>query len=155
MILLRDRIVNATGLHARYMAPRLRLPDVAEVWASHGVSPLQALQYAVRESRDAWVWLRDTDPVCMYGVQAVSHVSNVGCPWMLTTNDIVKYRYTFLKHCREVVRAMLIIHPHLMGWVDARNVESKKWLAWMGFEIQQPEPFGRYRMLFHKFEMVR
>jgi hypothetical protein len=31
---------------------------------------------------------------------------------------------------------------HLMNWVDARNLESIKWLDWCGFDIEEAKPYG-------------
>jgi hypothetical protein len=41
----------------------------------------------------------------------------------------------------------------LSNYVDARNHISRRWLAWLGFTLEPPAPYGVARLPFHKFHM--
>lgn len=145
--------VPATQSHVRDLAPRVRASDCAEVWATGRHTPAEALRLSVDVSVASVAALADGVPFAIFGVAARSLMSDTGVPWLLGSDDLVTHRRPFLRHGRVFVSAMLDIFPHLENYVDARNTTSIEWLRWLGFDILPAEPFGVYRLPFHRFEM--
>jgi hypothetical protein len=147
--------VPATTRHIADLAPRVRASDCAEVWATGRHTPAEALQLSVDFSVASIAALADGVPFCIFGVAPRSPLSETGIPWLLGSDDLVTYRRPFLRQGRMYVGAMLSLFPHLENYVDARNTTSIEWLKWLGFDIMPEEPFGIYRLPFHRFEMRR
>lgn len=130
------------------LAPRMRASDRAEVMASHGHTPRQALEYSLATSTYAWTgWVGD-QPVCMFGVTPISVLGGQGSPWLLGSDELCRWPKTFLRRCRPCVAAMLSVYPLLDNLVHDDNVVSKKWLRWLGFKLAPTAvelPGGKFR----------
>ena len=148
-------VVPATLDHVAAMAPRMRQADRDEVWASAMLTPEQALSMSVRTSMRSWAGIIDGEVVCIFGVGAPSMLSDVGIPWMLGTDSLERYQRTFLRRCRRYVAEMLDGYRVLVNFVDERNTVSQRWLAWLGFTLQDPEPHGPLGLPFRRFYMTR
>lgn len=136
------------------LATGLRACDRAEVLAATGRAPdVGTLQRCVDSSVLLWVATVESRLVCIFGVGALSVLTGLGSPWLLGTDLLDKHSRTLLRMCRRYVAEMLAVFPHLVNFVDARNTRSITWLRWLGFEIQQAEPFGAQGLPFHRFEM--
>ena len=119
------------------IAAAMRAADRAEVAASHGHTPEQALESSLAASTAAWTGLIDGEPVCMFGVGPISILAGRGAPWMLGTEHLERWPRTFLRRCKACVSAMLAVYPYLENYVDDRNDKSKLWLAWLGFTLAE------------------
>lgn len=138
-----------------FVADNLRDSDRAEIQASYAAEPLEALTRSVQASTLKWT-IRDGDLVIgIFGVGAVSMMSDHGSPWLLATPDIENIRMTFLRQSRICIGRMLDQHSFLENWVDVRNTTSVKWLKWCGFKFDEPQPFGVEGRDFHRFYMKR
>jgi hypothetical protein len=146
-------IVNAIPCHIPFIAGNIREADKDELWASACLSPESALWKSLGSSAVAWTGLYDSIPVCMFGVASGSDLAGVGIPWMIGTNDLDRLAFAFLRRNKSKVQEMLDIFPRLMNYVDERNVRAIRWLAWLGFKIGEPVPYGPYQMPFRPFEM--
>ena len=137
---------------ASYLSHRLRQADLDEVKASHNLTGREALQASMALSTHAWTGFGDGNMTVMFGVAPASLLYRVGVPWLLGSDDVMKYQVPFIRHCRRYVDEMLLCYSHLVNWVDARNTMSQRWLKWMGFTMGEPEPYGAYRLPFIRFE---
>ena len=146
-------IVPATLEHAKRMAPNMRAEDAAEVWASLNELPLEALKTSLSWSLFAWTWLVDGEPAVMFGVGTANMLGNVGIPWMLSTPLVEKHWITFLKGCKRNLPTLLRSWPHLENYVDARYTLCHRWLRWLGFTLDDPVPFGKDQLPFHRFQL--
>lgn len=149
------RILEATPAHAIAMAPRLRPADVAEVRASSGRTPRDALLASLRRSTQAWTGFVDDAPACIWGVGPLSLACGRGCPWLLGTAQVEQHPREFLRQSRVFLREMLATYGELENVVDARNRRSLRWLAWLGFTIAPAKPHGFLGLPFHAFRMRR
>ena len=150
---METEIIPATLEHVHAMAGHIRPADTDAAWAALGLSTMVAAERSIELSVFTNAWIVEGRPVCLFGVGAQSFLSDTGIPWVMVTRDIEKHRIAFLRQCRYCLREMLKIFPHLVGWVDVRNRLSIKWIAWMGFTVSEPEPFGEFAVPMHKFEM--
>lgn len=113
--------------------------DVNEVFASHGMSPVEAGLYSVANSEDAFTVFIDDEPELMFGVCAD------GTIWMLSSDRPFEkqYREQFMAESVEWVRLFHRRFDRLHNYVDARNKRSIAWLRKIGFKVAERVPaFG-------------
>lgn len=146
------KIVRVEPHHVAELALTMRDADVAECWATSHSPPLEALESSVRLSEPtAYVGLADGVVVCMFGVGPQTLSSDVGVPWMLGSDLLVKHYRAFARHSCDVVYWMREKYPKLRNSVDARNILAVRWLKWLGFTIETAVPFGPDDVYFHPF----
>lgn len=151
--MIKAEIVPATMDHIREVAANIRDHDRDEIYASCLLTPLRALEFSMRVSRHVWAGLVNGKTICVFGVSGKTTLSDVGMPWMIGTPLVEKYQRTFLRRCRRCVGVMLSEYTALENYVDVRNVASVKWLRWLGFEMDEPMPYGPFGLPFMRFEM--
>lgn len=144
-----------TETDIQYVADHMRAADAREVKASHNSSPLGALLNSIRLSSHTSCCLVDDVPACIFGVAPFSILTGTGSPWLLGTDEIQRHRKTFVTETRQGVRDMLLLYPSLVNWVHCDNVASIIWLRGMGFQFDDPAPYGVHGELFHRFHMGR
>lgn len=128
------RITPAEPRHIQDIAQNLREADRREVWASHRHSPEEALRTSLELSDLAWTCFVEGKPSFMWGAaRRGSILSEVGAPWLLGTDAILKVKTAFLRQSRGYVRAMQARFPMLENYVHAGNALSRRWLKWCGF----------------------
>ena len=135
----------------QFIADNMRQADVDEVTAASNSTPLQAITGGVEISAFSSVAVINGDIVAIMGVVKNSALSDNGVPWLLGTEDIVKHYREFLGASPSVLNAMTNVCPNLMNHVHAKNKISVRWLKWLGFKIEEAEPFGVNGEPFHKF----
>lgn len=146
-------IVPATLEHVAAMLPNVRTADRHEVMAATGMAMEDALPDSLKRSEMAWAGMVDDQVACIFGVAGASILSETGFPWMIGTHLIEQHAKAFLRRNKQMVQQMLDRYPHLENYVDVRNTTAIGWLKWLGFEMQEPQPYGMYRMPFMKFTM--
>lgn len=154
-IKMNAQIVPAEAWHIDFIAPNVREADRNELYAIACYSPESALVASLAVSRMAWTGLIDDVPVCCFGVTGASTLSDKGLPWMIATWQLDKHALVFLRRCRKVVGKMLDLYPRLENYVDARNTRAIQWLRWLGFEFDDPQPYGVLKLPFLRFHMER
>lgn len=138
-----------------HIAPYVRPDDVRELWAIACLTAEDALVRSFGISDVSWTGLIDGKPVCMLGATVGSLLSNIGRPWMIGTEMLDRHQMAFLRRCRPKVQEMLSQYGRLENYVDERNVRAVNWLRWLGFTIEAPEPYGAFRLPFHRFWMEK
>lgn len=136
------------------LAPRLRAADVAEVAASSGRTPAEALRVGLQMGR-AWTVFLGGEPVAMYGFAVVSLAGGTASPWLLGTEAVSEHPWVFGRQARRVVDAWLQIFPRMQNFVDARHTAAVRWLEWLGFTLEPARPHGVLGLPFHRFTMER
>lgn len=149
------QIVPATAAHIAQIIPRVRHADIEEFSAMNGWSPERVLDCGLRTSTFSCAGLVNGVVVTIFGVAPKSMISGSGLPWLVGTDDLVKYQFSFLCRCRVGVNAMLDVYPRLENYVDERNHVAKAWLHWLGFRLDDPAPYGELGMNFHRFHMEK
>lgn len=134
------------------LAENLRPEDKAEILAfSDDVAGtiLNALQHS------SWAYTVEVDGelACMFGVGALSLLSESGVPWMLGTDVINRNKRSVITYGKQYIQAMLKEYPHLWNMVHAENKRSIKWLKRLGFTVHEAQPMGPKQSMFHPFEM--
>jgi len=141
-------IEAATMALAMDMAPFMREEDVAEVRASAGFDPQEALEASVRWSAQSYAARFDGELAAIFGIGPASFLSGVGIPWLLCTPTLLRHPHTFHRASQAFVAAWLDEYTSLEQMVDLRNRVSLRWLKHLGFTIEAPQSWGVERRLF-------
>jgi hypothetical protein len=144
---------QVTESFKQIIADNMRHADVVEVMASNGFTPFQAVHESTKMSKFTSAVYINGEPTAILGLNVVSALSGIGVPWLLGTDNVVKYRKQFLKNSRAVLDDMKYHCPRLVNNVHVDNTVSIQWLKWLGFEFDEPQPIGINGELFHRFHM--
>jgi hypothetical protein len=135
------------------LARVLRDADIAEVKASSGLSPGDALLRAYVLSHDCFTVEDSTGPVCMFGV--VRDSKTTGRIWLLGSDRMFLYRRQLLTEPRLWLDHWRQKYKVLTNFVDARNVRHVRWLEHMGCRfIREVPDFGHEKRIFKEFVYV-
>lgn len=150
---MKVEIVPATLEHAAAVAAKLRDADREEIAATSARDPRSVLRLAVIASHRAWAGVADGEPVAVFGVAPANLLDGRGSPWLFGTEWIERHPAAFLRRTRRLMPQMRAGYAMLENYVDTRNAMAKRWLAWLGFEIEPAAPYGRAGLPFHRFTM--
>ncbi|AYC20063.1 hypothetical protein DZA65_03188 [Dickeya dianthicola] len=153
--MINAQVVPATVEHIEEILPFVRQADIDEFLAINGWDARRVLETGLRTSTFSCTGIAEGKVVTIFGVAPASMVGGVGIPWLVATDDLVKYQFAFLRRCRNGVNAMLSVYPRLENYVDERNHVAKAWLHWLGFTLESPAPTGLHGLNFHRFYMER
>ena len=135
------------------LVENMRKHDIQEVNAATRMGIRNAVKTSVNLSSYSKTGLVNDELVCMWGVCPISLISGSGSPWMLGTDLINKKQRIFLRRSKPWLDDIRKDYRYLENFVDERNVMSIKWLKWLGFEMDEAEPYGIHGEPFHKFTM--
>jgi len=137
------------------IAADMRQADIDEVWASNHHTPLEALNVGWETSKSAVIVAVNDEPCVMIGLVKRDILSDIGTPWLLGTNNALKYKRHFIKQVPDVISEMLTVCSKLCNYVHVNNTISINWLKRIGFTIDSAEPYGYEKELFHRFHLDR
>jgi hypothetical protein len=89
----------------------------------------------------------------MFGVVRSTSDKDVGIVWLLATDRIKECSREFLRQNGYYVQAMRSQFKLLMNVVDDRNTQAKRWLEWLGFQMDEAVPYGPDKLPFRHFRM--
>ena len=147
-------VILATWEHIDPIATHMRAADVTEVWLAAHKTPHQAMQDGFNMSVKAWTIMQDGVPIGMFGVSSVSVLGNTGIPWLLGTDAMLKIRRQFIRESMRYLDEVMALYPRLVNFIHAGNVQSLRWLMWMGFDFEGPVKAGPDGAEFFKFERL-
>lgn len=152
---VKAEFVKVLPEHIEYIARNMRPEDAAEVMASHGHTPLQAMRFATGVSALMATALVNGQPAAIIGLCKGSLVTGEGCPWMLGTPVVMTCGRELIRRGRQAVEQMLSECRSLSNHVHVDNKGSISWLRRIGFQFDKPEPFGVRGEMFMRFWMER
>lgn len=134
---MRAAIVPAELSHVAAIAGDARQADIDELWAYARATPTDCMTLGMRMSLRSWTALYGGVPVAMFGLTPVSMVRGMGTPWMVGTNGLkpVRAQAEILRLSPPYIAEMQRLLPFLFNVVDDRNVQAKRWLVWLGFDL--------------------
>jgi len=144
---------EATVLDPKVLAPKLRESDVSEVWASHKVTPLEALTYSfsVKEHMTfSIIGNEDQGVIGMFGVVPSYH-KDWGIAWLLTSDELYEHRKQFLDECPKWIQKMETKYNYLYNHVHTCNKQSMAWMRGLGFKVIVS---GAWGALGHTFSLM-
>jgi len=143
--------VPATDDHIEELALTMCQEDVDECWAAMHYIPREALVRAVKVSQEPITGLVDGEVACIFGVGVTSNLTGWGSPWMLASSLLRDHPRAFLSKNKIWMEYQQARWSRLENFVDARHHVAVRWLEWMGFDLDEPAPYGLDGMDFHKF----
>ncbi|MEY9719273.1 hypothetical protein ABIA22_001763 [Sinorhizobium fredii] len=148
---------RATVADAIDLAPRLREADKNEFRAFLGLEPEIVLPFDIVAGQgDTWALVGSEGVIGLFGVQPVDQNPLFGLVWMVTSDDLFKYRREFVKGTPQVLDMLHRKFPLLGNHIDARNTVHVRWLQRLGFVFLRTIPeFGIQRRPFHEFARLR
>ena len=147
---------KATSKDIPYLAANLREADRREIYAATGGTPKRSLTDAfLFPNNGIWVVTCFGKPEGIFGVGKTRN-PEIGCPWMLATDKLVKYPHYFLRRSREWVNRFSFEFPVLVNFVHAENGLHIRWLKWCGFRfVALHEEYGHSAAPFWEFNLIR
>lgn len=133
----------------------LRKSDVDEIWASHNLTPWDALHLSITESFLSLTITLKKKPIGVFGIQPESMLGTRAMIWFLASDDIDNIRIRFSRNSKKFVNMFLSLYPYLYNYVDTRNLQSIEWLKFCGARMSEPEPYGFMKKTFMYFWFER
>ena len=144
------KVVVAHPRHIPYLAKNIRKEDLLEV-SSFGNTAEEAFRQALQNDESTLTVLDPNNiPYAMFGAGKVGEETYI---WMLGTNDVSKYKFEFLKRCREWVWAFVATYGEVFNFVHVDNKLAIKWLAWCNAKFS--EEFEVNNEKFKKFTIMK
>lgn len=140
----------------KVLAPNLRQADKDEVWASHGLGPLEALQFSFLLSEEANTIISDNEDII--GMFGVTKHGDIGIPWLLMSDDIYQPSHVrqFVPTSKKWVKEVQERYKILVNYVAKDNDKAIKWLRLLGFTFISLEPnYGVNPKPFYEFVRIR
>lgn len=133
------KIVEPTNADALEVIRNLRTRDAEEAEAG-GISGARAVWRSYRQSLYRRVIKVNGRVGAIWGLGSQT-LSDVGVLWMLTTPEIEKVPFTFVREGKREVDRMLEIYPALSGVVHCKYASAMKYLSILGFSLHVGDPF--------------
>lgn len=118
-----------------YLARHMRREDEAEVWAVSHFTPEEALTNSYQLSLIARTAEVDGNPAACYGLVPYSLVSDQAIVWCLTSYAVEREKLSYVKNTKRVIQEFLQYYPVLVNMVDARYLQSLRWLLACGADV--------------------
>lgn len=127
-------IIQSNISDAHLLSNRLKISDIDELHHYNAQTALDALESSFSSSKMCFTLLDDRGVTqAMFGVCWTPN-PRVGKIWILSTNYIGLVSRSFLKYSGEYIEYFLNGHDLIFNHVHSSNVESIRWLEWIGFE---------------------
>ena len=140
---------DPTAARVQHIARMLRYQDRLEVLYSHGITGEDAVFSSWRNAEICRCI--DGDDGTAVGICGVTRGRTI---WLLGTDELLattSHRRQFLRGARRWVDGLMADHPLLENWALWSNRDTLRWLEWLGFTIDTPQPMGRSAQLFAHF----
>jgi hypothetical protein len=145
---------NSYNNSIRHVSTHLRAADFDEVFAATGKSPHICIELGWKLSLKRWIIFdRNNCAVAVLGIRPVDAFSNIGIPWLLGTDGLNKMSKFFLKISKPIIEEMKAGFDVLVNFIDARYIETVRWMRWCGFTVDEAQPFGELKLPFHRAYM--
>lgn len=119
------------------LLPRLRPIDRLELDCMGTGAPAADLARLVGQSRRSRAAYIDGDLVGIFGIKAITAVSDVGCPWALFTRvvDRSTARREVVAGSRDGLEWLGQDFRRMWNLVAEDNRTARRWLSWLGFRF--------------------
>jgi hypothetical protein len=135
------RFFKPTPEIVSFVAKHMRKADRAEVKAMSGRPPLDILLEGIDLSHECYALATPIKsiPCAILGIIPVQRGAvEVGAPWMLGTDDLIKHVMHFHRGALESLNKLNERWGVLTNLVDRRNIAHIRWLHHLGFKFGNP-----------------
>jgi hypothetical protein len=137
--------VPASPSHVGPIANRMREIDKLECRIA-GHSPKDAIRLSLAGSARAWTAKAEGRPIAIFGVSPISLLGGEGSPWLLLTNEAMKYRKALWRDVKAFHEIMHSDYPILSNVVHDENAVAINWLRRLGYSIGEPFDMRGHKM---------
>src|SRR5215472_12518279 len=117
--------------------------DVADIIRRSPVAEQPNAEYILRRwlrnSEEVWLGMHDDKVACVYGLAPPTAISNRAYLWLLTTDLVDRHKFLFIRHSQLVIEDALKRYEVITGHVAVGNHAARRWLRWLGAEIDVQE----------------
>lgn len=150
-------IVPAEVEHVYLLADKLRARDAKEI-RDCGIKPRRALYRAFRNSVMCKTAFVGTDIAAMWGLcvglrPGVSPLSDLGVPWLHTSDAVERVPVSFVKVAKAELALMRANRRRLESFVAADYPQAIRLLRVLGFTVEKPAPIGANGAEFCRFHL--
>ena len=135
----------------RALRGKLREEDCRELFRVTGYDPYFSLVMSFRRSDKTWVGMIDGEIACVWGVNQDSVLGRRARIWLLSTSVMDKAPIRVARFTKRWIKQLLEEYDILYNYVDDEYTKCKKWLSWLGFTLEDPEPYGATQSPFCHF----
>ena len=100
-----------------------------------GSTPADAIRYGMMRGEVKTVEIAGEVAGLVGTIQEDGYVM----PWSVFNSVICKHPVAFLRECKRWVNS---IDQPMINAVDARDEQAIRWLKWLGFHVEHPEPMA-------------
>lgn len=125
------------------LVENMRLVDKKEI-EGMGFSTVEGAEVSIYETSPVYL-ARGNDGrlIACWGLQILmGKEKNTYLIWALGTDEIEKYRKSFAKESRQIIRRWADLYGELTNTVACFNTKSIEWLKWVGAEFSAPREFN-------------
>jgi len=123
----------------------MRVEDAAELLRATGMTPLEGLDFCIKNSTSTHALIINSDVIGAFGVVPWSLATGRGSPWALTTNAVYRHRRAVARLSKPLLESLHRQCPNgLEVMVDAEYTTAVRWLRWLGFVVDGPHPWGSF-----------
>jgi hypothetical protein len=151
------QILPAHINHIAQILPNLRTDDYNEIYAATGEKdPTKELYRALqRDGSHYTAFLPNGEVLAIFGIAETQSFTKIGSPWLVASNAVADHEVAFLRKSKIFFPKLIKNYDYLINMVDERNLNSKQWLQWLGFQIHPATPYGPFDQNFHKFDLCQ
>lgn len=125
---------------------RISTGDEREIWSIARMTGKEGLRQSAIYSTDCYIAEYNGKTICLFG--CIPYGSGASF-WMLFPKDIGKLPMSFFRQAQPVVDQLLIKYGYLVSHVHQNNHFILKLSKWMGFTVDEANPYGIDGELFH------
>lgn len=144
-------IVDYLPEHGRAVAAGMRESDRREIYYMTTLEPLSAVLLTVSHAVAVWTCMVDGEPAAIFGITRRSRLSTVGVPWLLSTDRLNRVPMAVMRRSKVYFDRMMRAFPVMENHVLAENTSTVGWLKWLGFDMEEPRPYGAFGAAFIRF----
>lgn len=144
---------SARECHIDELVANMRQLDRQELTAASGPDLHDTLIKSLAFSYAPGAAFDDKGLMCIFGALPGKLMGDEAAPWLVGTDRLTLHPSALNRGTRSYLGKVRQLFPKLFNYVDARNLPSIRWLRRMGFQIDEPMPFGLAAMPFHRFHM--
>lgn len=144
-------VVRYEPAHAPLLIAGLREIDRRELYEMTRLDAADGLDLTIAGAVACWTAMDDGAVVCAFGINRRSALSNVGVPWLVGTSLVETHARRFARQSRDYLDRFSQVFPQMENFCLAENAATIRWLKWLGFDMDEPQPMGFSRAPFVRF----
>jgi len=144
-------VVRYSHEHTAPLIAGLREIDRRELYMLTRLQAADALAITLMGSVAAWCAHEDGRVICAFGINRRSTLSNVGVPWLVGTDLVETHARRFARQSRDYLDRFSRVFPQMENFCLEENRVTVRWLKWLGFDMDDPQPMGFSRAPFVRF----